>query len=248
MGGKPICSLVTLGLNHRVSVENVLEFYRGMLDLSKKFKCSVAGGDIVRSPTELVISISVLGEVQKDKMVTRAGAKVGDLIFVTGELGEAQAGLELLLKWRKNKRMKFSHALTKQHLQPIPRLAESEILLGRMKLNSMIDISDGLASDLHHICEESGVGAVLWGDTVPVSSRAKTAAKILGKDPFQFALQGGEEYELLFTASSKQAERAFGIGQFKVTAIGEIVPKGQGIRLYRDSHLTKLLIKGYTHF
>ena len=248
MGGKPICSVVTVGLNDRASVENVLQFYNGLLDLSKRFDCAVAGGDIVRSPTELVISISVLGGVQRDKMVTRAGAKVGDWIFVTGELGEAQAGLELLLKRRKNKRLESSAALTSKHLQPVPRLAESESLLDRLKLNSMIDISDGLAADLHHICEESRVGAVLWGDTVPVSSRAKTAAKILGKDPFQFALQGGEEYELLFTAGSKQAGRAFGIGQFKVTAIGEIVPKRQGIRLYRDGHLTKLLVKGYTHF
>lgn len=248
MGGRPICSVVTLGLSDTVTVENVTEFYQGMLALSRKSNCTIAGGDIVRSPKELVISIAILGEVEKNKVVTRSGAQVGDLICVTRELGEAQAGLELLLKKRRDRRFGFSPALARKHLLPVPRLAESKYLAENSKPNSMIDISDGLASDLHHICEESKTGAVIFEDRVPVSSKAVAASKILGKEPLEFALYGGEEYELLFTLNKNQAGKLLSKARFKIRAIGEILPQKQGVSLQKGSRKTRLLPRGYTHF
>jgi thiamine-monophosphate kinase len=248
MGGKPVCAVVTLGLNDRISVENVRELYQGMLSLARKFNCTIAGGDIVRSPKFLMISISVLGEVERGRVVTRSGAKIGDLICVTGQLGEAQAGLELLLERRKRKGLRFSSGLTKKHLLPFPSLAESEYLLRKFRLNSMIDISDGLASDLHHICEESQTGAVIYADKIPVSPKAKQASRLLDKDALEFALQGGEEYELLFTLRKKQAAKLLKSAKFKFTVIGEIIPPKRGIWLQKGSRRLKLFPLGYTHF
>jgi len=248
MGGKPIASLVTLGLNNRVSVEEVLEFYQGMLALAEKFNCSIAGGDIVRSPQELVVSISVLGEVEPKKIAKRSGAKIGDLICVTGALGEAQVGLELLLRRRKNKRFKFPVHLTRKHLVPLPRLAESSFLTSNFEISSMIDISDGLASDLYHICEESKTGARIFADQIPLGPRAIYGARLLEKDPLQFALYGGEEYELLFTLSPSQAKRAIFRAKFKITPIGEVASSREGIFLHKKGRQQRLLPKGYTHF
>jgi thiamine-monophosphate kinase len=248
MGGRPVCAVVTLGLNDRISVENVRELYQGMLSLGRKFNCSIAGGDIVRSPKFLMISISVLGEVEKGRVATRSGAKIGDLICVTGQLGEAQAGLELLLERRKRKGLRFSSGLTKKHLLPFPNLTESEYLVRKFRLNSLIDISDGLASDLHHICEESKVGALLYADKIPLSPNAIQAAKISGGDAFEFALQGGEEYELLFTLSNRELIRLLKTAKFKVTVVGEVVSQKKGIRLLKSGRKSKLLPQGYTHF
>jgi len=248
MGGKPVCAVVTLGLNDRISVENVLELYDGMLALGRKVNCSIAGGDTVRSPKFLMISISVLGEVEKGGVVTRSRAKIGDLICVTRQLGEAQAGLELFLERRKRKGLGFSAELTQKHLLPFPRLAESEFLVKKFRLNSMIDISDGLASDLHHLCEKSKVGALLYADKIPVSPKAIQAARILGRDAFEFALQGGEEYELLFTMGKKEAIKLLKSSKFKFTLIGEVISQKEGIWLLKSGRNLKLLPKGYTHF
>ncbi|OGC93346.1 MAG: thiamine-phosphate kinase [candidate division Zixibacteria bacterium RBG_16_48_11] len=248
MGGRPVCCLVTLGLNDGVSVENLMQFYQGVLALSKRFDCPVVGGDIVRSPRQIVISISALGEVEKTKVAKRSGARAGDLICVTGELGEAQAGLELLLKKRKNKSLQFSPALTRKHLLPLPRLAESDFLVHNTKLNSLIDISDGLASDLHQICKESKVGAVIYERKIPLGSKAVQAARLLKKNPLEFALYGGEEYELLFTLTKSQAQRLLCKARFKLTVIGEILPRKEGVSLEKAGQKSKLLPQGYTHF
>lgn len=248
MGGRPVCAVVTLGLNDRISVENVRELYQGMLALGRKFNCPIAGGDIVRSPKFLMISISVLGEVKKGKVVTRSGAKIGDLICVTGQLGEAQAGLELLLQKRRQKKLRFSANLTEKHLVPVPRLKESNFLVNNFKLNSLIDLSDGLASDLHHICEESQTGAVIYANKIPLSPKAIRAANMLGKDALEFALQGGEEYELLFTLRKKHAAKLLESAKFKFTHIGEVISQKEKIRLLKAGRKLKLLPRGYTHF
>lgn len=246
MGGKPVCAVVTLGLNQRISVENVLEFYEGMLALGRRFNCSIAGGDLVKSPKALAISISVLGEAEKEKIVTRARAGVGDLICVTGDLGQAQAGLELLSA--KKKELRFQASLTRKHLLPVPRVRESEYLIKNFRPSAMIDISDGLAADLHHICEESKTGAVLFAEKIPVSRRAEQAAKLLDKNAFDFALQGGEEYELLFTLNPAPAQRLVKRAKFKVSVIGQILPQKKGIWLEKEGQRFKLKPAGYTHF
>ena len=121
-------------------------------------------------------------------------------------------------------------------------------MVRKFRLNSLIDISDGLASDLHHICEESKVVALLYADKIPVSPNAIQAARILGKDALEFALQGGEEYELLFTLSKRQATRLLKTAEFQVTVVGEVVSRKKGVRLLKSGRKMKLLPQGYTHF
>ncbi len=246
MGGTPLAGLVSLGLPKKIKVEQVLELYSGMKILSSKFKCPIVGGDIFFSPQGVVVTISLLGEVERNLFKTRGAAKVGDLIYVTGDLGEAEAGLRVL---RKSKAKKNS--ITKKHLTPYPRVFESRLLIRNLKITSMIDVSDGLSSDLHHICEESNKGALIYAKKIPVSQRITTVCKSLNLSPLNLALSSGEEYELLFTLRPGQEKKIAKMtnGKFRVTLIGEIRKKEEGFKILDLDGKTKNLKKtGYTHF
>ena len=246
MGGIPLAGLVSLGLPKRIKEEQVLELYSGMENLSSRFKCPIVGGDIFSSPQGLVVTISLLGEVEKNLFKTRGGARVGDLIYVTGDLGEAEAGLRVLRKSRAKK-----NSITKKHLNPYPRIAESRLLVKNLKISAMIDISDGLSSDLHHICEESKKGALIYAEKIPVSQRITKVCKSLNLSPLNLALSSGEEYELLFTLSPGQEKKIEKItkGKFKVTLIGEIRKKEEGVEILDlDGRIKDLKKTGYTHF
>jgi thiamine-monophosphate kinase len=246
MGGTPLAGLVSLGLPKKIKVEQVLELYSGMKILSSKFKCPIVGGDIFFSPQGVVVTISLLGEVERNLFKTRGAARVGDLIYVTGDLGEAEAGLRVL---RKSKAKKNS--ITKKHLTPYPRVFESRLLVRNLKITSMIDVSDGLSSDLHHICEESNKGALIYAEKIPVSQRITRVCKSLNLSPLNLALGSGEEYELLFTLSPGQKKKIEKMtkGKFRVTLIGEIRKKEEGFKILDLDGKTKNLKKtGYTHF
>lgn len=246
MGGIPLAGLVSLGLPKRIKVEQVLELYSGMKILSSRFRCPIVGGDIFSSPQGLVVTISLLGEVEKSLFRTRGGARVGDLIYVTGDLGEAEAGLKIL---RKSKAKKNS--ITKKHLTPYPRIAESRLLVKNLKITSMIDVSDGLSSDLHHICEESNKGALIYAEKIPISQRIMEVCRPLKIPPLNLALSSGEEYELLFTLSPKEDEKLKKItkGKFKISLIGEIMNKKEGVKILDlDGKIKGLKRTGYTHF
>jgi thiamine-monophosphate kinase len=246
MGGTPLAGLVSLGLPKRIKVEQVLELYSGMKILSSKFSCPIVGGDIFSSPQGMVVTISLLGEVERNLFKTRVGAKVGDLIYVTGDLGEAEAGLRVL---RKSK-AKIS-SITKKHLTPYPRVSESRLLVRNLKITAMIDVSDGLSSDLHHICEESNKGALIYAEKIPVSQRITKVCKSLNLLPLNLALSSGEEYELLFTLSPSQEKKIGKItkGKFRVTLIGEVRKKEEGVKILDlDGKIRNLKKTGYTHF
>jgi thiamine-monophosphate kinase len=246
MGGIPLAGLVSLGLPEKMKIEQVLELYSGMKSLFSRFNCPIVGGDIFSSPKGLVVTISLLGEVEKNLFKTRNGAKIGDLIYVTGDLGEAEAGLRLL-KRSKAKR----NLITKKHLTPYPRIEESRFLIKSLKITSMIDISDGLSSDLCHICEESNKGALIYAEKIPVSQRITKTCKSLNLSPLNFALSSGEEYELLFTLNPKDEGKIKKItqGKFKIALIGEIKSKKDEIKiLERDGEIRDLRKTGYTHF
>ncbi|MDP3025966.1 MAG: thiamine-phosphate kinase [candidate division Zixibacteria bacterium] len=246
MGGIPLAGMVSLGLPKRMKVEQVLELYSGMENLSSRFKCPIVGGDIFSSPQGLVVTISLLGEVEKNLFKTRGGARVGDLIYVTGDLGEAEAGLRVL---RKSKAKKNS--ITKKHLTPYPRVSESRLLVRNLKITSVIDISDGLSSDLHHICEESDKGALIYAEKIPVSQRITKVCRSLKVSPLNLALSSGEEYELLFTLSPGQEKKIEKItkGKFSFTLIGEIRKKEEGVKILDlDGKIRNLKKTGYTHF
>jgi len=205
MGGEPLACFLSLGLPSSLSQSWVDGFLQGLRNLAKHFKVQLAGGDI-SSAKQVTADIVVVGEVPAGKGLLRSGARPGDRIYVTGDLGGSAAVLKRLYKGDK-----IQPAKSSRHFYPSPRIEAGLWLRQKRKANSMIDLSDGLSVDLAHICEESRVSAILYADRMPVAEGADLA----------LALHGGEEYELLFTApaSVKLPHRVAGI---KVTEIGLI--------------------------
>jgi len=216
-GGTARYAVVSMGLPKKF-IGKAQRIAKGLFDLAKSYKVNVVGGDLSRS-SRLTIDVSMLGVVKKNKLVLRSGARPGDIIFVTGKLGRSILG---------------------KHLTFTPRLKESRFLVNNFKINSMIDISDGLTQDLNHILKASRVGAVIYEALIPKSRVARS---------LNDALYGGEEFELLFTLSRKDAKRlAFKKKQiFK--PIGEIVSKDYGFKLI-DKNNKEVSIKpdGWRHF
>ena len=245
MGGLPRFALVTLGLPKSMRVEDVLSIYKGMSKIAGKYDCKIIGGDTTLVPRDLFISIALLGEVEKRYLVTRGGAKRGDSICVTGRLGEAQAGLEFLKKYGRKKPSR-----ARKHLTPEPRINEARALVRNLKISSMIDISDGLSSELFHLAEESRLGAVVREKDIPISSKCLKPTSQQKRSSLQWALTSGEEYELLFTVDRKDHSRIDRVRKkVDFSVIGEMVEKRLGTRLIRKSGRSKNLNKtGFVHF
>jgi len=254
MGGNPMLALVTLALPAKTSVKQIDQLYAGMRALAKKHGVVIAGGDIVKS-RELSITLALLGECDPKNAGLRSGAKPGDAVLVTGDLGGSQAGLDLLkskinpsapLRARNQK-----SNLIRKHLRPEPRVAEAKVLASRFKLHGMIDISDGLASELHHLSKASKVGIIIDQGALPVAEQAIVIGKMLGRDPQKYCLYGGEEYELLFTLPPREAIKARALIQKQGTActiIGQVVKGGQVSIIAQNGKREKLTNQGYTHF
>jgi thiamine-monophosphate kinase len=233
MGGTPTAALVTLGLPDGFEPSYVEQVYKGINALARQSDVAIAGGETVRNPDRLLLSVSVLGLVPRGKVLHRSGAQAGDAIFVTGELGGSMAS---------------------KHLEFQPRLAEASWLTQHFSIHSMIDVSDGLAGDLPHILKASRVGAELLAAAIPVSREARRAAKSSSsaKPPLVAALSDGEDFELLFTVASADAvplldgwKKAF--PELRLSCIGKITAT-PGLVL-RDKHgVRPLTNNGYQHF
>ncbi len=223
MGGEPVAAFLSLALPKGTEQRWVDGFFRGLLRLANQYGVQLAGGDIAESPRGVLADIVVVGQAPKGKALLRSGAKAGDGIYVTGELG--RAGAEL-------RRLRVGEAPGRQPaLQP--RVAVGVALRGLASAG--IDVSDGLSTDLSHLCEESGVGAVIEAEAVPVAKGAT----------LQDALHGGEDYELLFTSTKPVPEKVAGV---KVSLIGEIV-RGKKMTLVDAAESrTPLEAKGWEHF
>ncbi|MCM8795555.1 MAG: thiamine-phosphate kinase [Candidatus Omnitrophica bacterium] len=216
--GLPKFCLVSLGLPKKTPVEFMDKFFKGTLDMLKRFKINLVGGDLSRAH-KLTIDVSMLGVVEKRYLVLRKGAKVGDIIFVTGKLGGSIYG---------------------KHLRFVPRIKEARFLTKNFKIHSLIDISDGLAQDLGHILRESKCGAVIYEEAIPLDKAAKGI-----KD----ALYQGEDFELLFTLSRSEARRLWQKAKNKFIPIGEIIASKWGFRLIKkDGTRIMLKPKGFVHF
>jgi thiamine-monophosphate kinase len=198
MGGKPRCFLLGLALPPELTGKWLNEFLRGLQSASRALHCDPAGGDTTRQ-NNVLINITVLGEVARGRAVLRRGAKPGDLIFVSGTLGEADTGLRQLRA--QNGIARACNAALRKHLYPEPRLELAEWLAARRLANAMMDLSDGLSSDLPRLCEASGVGALVEIAALPRTSLLPE------KKAQEFALHGGDDYELLFTVSARNARR-----------------------------------------
>jgi len=217
MGGTPRYALVSLALPPDTEVDDVTALYTGMLELAEKYKVTIVGGDISNAPM-VIINVTVLGNNPQNKILTRSSAKPGELIAVTGSLGAAAAGLEMLTK-----KLKFDPQATARFRQaffkPTPRIAEGQLLL-EQGVKTAIDISDGLLADLNQICKAGKVGARIDADRVPVEPLVKAS---FGDKALELALTGGEDYELLFTARAEVIARIKKAAPCPISAIGEIV-------------------------
>jgi thiamine-monophosphate kinase len=223
MGGIPSYALVSLGLPDSTEVEDVVSYYRGMMELAKKFDTVIVGGDTVRSQV-LFVSITVLGSaVSERRILRRSRAKPGDKIAVTNYLGASAAGLEMLTK-KLQFSIKNTAQLRKAHLKPYPRVIEGQFLV-ESGVRCGMDISDGLVGDLTHICQESQVGACISVDCVPVSPVVQSC---FGKRAVELTLTGGEDYELLFTANARTMKKVKTEIRCPITVIGEITAENIG--------------------
>jgi thiamine-monophosphate kinase len=238
MGGQPIAAFLSLALPPSLPQAWVDGFLKGLLQLAKTFKISLAGGDTSESPADgVLIDIVVVGSVPRAEAILRSGARAHDRIYVTGTLGGSAAALSLLFSGRKLRASDFP-----QHFRPMPRIRVGEVLRQRAIPSAMIDISDGLSTDLAHICSESGVGAEIEAKAIPTSRLGKPPTPV---DP-KFVLDGGEDYELLFTAppSRRVPRRIAGV---PITPIGRMRPT-PGIFLITEGQRVKLAPQGWQHF
>lgn len=198
MGGRSIGSFLSFALPKNIGTEWISEFFRGYNELSSRYGCLLLGGDTTSSPDRLCISITVIGEAPSGSSVKRCNAKKGDLICVTGHLGDSACGLKLILEGCHRDR--DAEILISRHYEPYPRIKEG-MTIASAGAHSMMDISDGIGSDLRHILKESGVGAEIYLENLPVSAEMQRKCDELGWDPVELAVSGGEDYELLFTIS-----------------------------------------------
>jgi thiamine-monophosphate kinase len=233
MAGTPTAALVTIALPEKFEPEFVAKIYGGLNALAKTYGVAIVGGETTTNPERILISIALLGTVARGKQVLRSGAKIGDAIFVTGELGGS---------------------LAEKHLDFEPRIAEANWLAEHFPVHAMIDLSDGLAGDLRHVLKASSAGAELLKAAIPISREAKLAARkgSSAKPAFAAALTDGEDFELLFTIASKDAVKLLDawkkkFPKLKLSCVGKIV-SGDGILIRDKSGSHKLNANGYVHF
>jgi thiamine-monophosphate kinase len=257
MGAAPRWSLISLGLPESVWESNFVdEFYEGFFSLAEHYSVTLAGGDVSRAPERIVIDSIVLGEVLRDQAVRRRGAQPGDLIFVTGTLGGAAAGLRLLetgARPHSLSELETDHdaiaALLLRQMCPEPRVGWGRVLGEEQLATAMIDISDGLSSDLRHLCRASDTGALLQSASLPLDVHAVELCGRRALDPLLLALHGGEDFELLFTVNPKDASRLpRQVDGTPVTHIGEITNEIGCIRIAEGSHVWNLEPGGFEHF
>jgi thiamine-monophosphate kinase len=242
MGGMPRYALVSLALPEDSEVDDVTALYTGMLELAQQYGVAIIGGDTSRAPL-VIITITVLGNSQKKQILTRSSAEPGELVAVTGYLGAAAAGLEMLSKGRQLD-IEAATRLRNAFLHPSPRIAEGQLLI-EQGVKTAIDISDGLIADLNQICKASQVGARIEVDRVPVEPTVKAQ---FGEKSLELALSGGEDYELLFTARAEVIDRVKRAATCSITVVGGIVA-GKGVTVIdRRGNPIDVGKAGWEHF
>jgi len=253
MGGIPTNALISIGIPGESDLELIEGIYWGIREAAKEYQLNIVGGDTVKS-RELIINVALMGEVEKDKVLYRSGAKDGDAIYVTGTLGDSAGGLHLLLSSENPKEMenKEREKLKKRHLAPRPRQKEALLLVESGMVTSMNDISDGLASELSEIGKESNVGCTIYAQSIPTSEEANNLAQESRLDPLDWALYGGEDFELVLTVKSEKRDsfaRYIQENQLNVQRIGEINSRQKGLKIIDSNGEVKdLVAKGYNHF
>jgi thiamine-monophosphate kinase len=261
MGGRPRWALLSLGIPHDIWNSDFLdELYEGFFALADRYDVRLVGGDLSRTTEKIVIDSGVMGQCNGGQAILRRSARVGDHLFVTGSLGGSAAGLRLLERGARlphndvpldtvDPESQSVRQLLLRHLRPEARVGWGLVLGEERLATAMIDISDGLSSDVHHLCEESGVGALVEASSIPIDP---LVAEICGRralDPLLLALHGGEDFELLFSVDpanvTKLPSRVDGV---PITHIGRILAASERVRLMEGTRVWDLEPGGWDHF
>ncbi|MDX6271724.1 MAG: thiamine-monophosphate kinase [Acidobacteriota bacterium] len=265
MGARPRWTLLSLGLPRDIhDSPYAAGLYEGFLSAAREFGVTLIGGDVSRMPERIVIDSIVIGEVRRGRAVLRAGARAGDHIYVTGALGGAAAGLKLLehagslrTPAARGRALSGLAELVRRQTRPAPRVACGALLGERRLASAMIDLSDGLSSDLAHLCERSGVGALMEAARIPLDPLLRRAhavnsnrlTRALTSDALDLALNGGEDFELLFTVRPRVAARLpRRLGGVRLTRIGEVREAREGVKISRGGRVEALPPSGFNHF
>ncbi|MCP4196785.1 MAG: thiamine-phosphate kinase [Proteobacteria bacterium] len=253
MGGTPTFAIVSLAVPAQTDPDFLDGVYGGLNAALREWGAEIVGGNTSELPERIAIDVTLLGEVPEDRVLTRAGAKSGDLLCVTGFLGASAAGLELLGGDRfpdldgANRKGAMD-----AHLEPTPRVAEGKFLGSTGQVTSCIDISDGLYGDASHIAEESGVTVCIEADRIPIAAAATGVAESVGADALQLALRGGEDYELLFTVPPAAADDLIAelakVTNTRSTVIGEIQKGSAAVNITKKGQSVPIEADGFDHF
>lgn len=250
MGGEPLFYLVSIGLAPDLDKKDLDALYKGMEEVAKAHKTVLIGGNTSRLPGKVMVATTVLGEAPPDEVVYRRGAAHGDIIFVSGTLGDSALGLSLLEKYGPKALKSRFKAPALKHLDPEPRVEAGKALASKKLVTAMMDISDGLGIDLERLCTESFVGADVDMDRIPLSDPMKNITRS-HKDALDLAVSGGEDYELLFTAPEGNLKKIISLGKrlsLPLTPIGRILKKPGRPRFFRNGREITLKKTGFQHF
>lgn len=251
MGGRPLHALVSLGLKSQTLVSDVEAMYRGFLLELNPFGASIIGGNVTKSEQALFIDITLIGQAKKGRIVRRSTARVGDAILTTGYPGESAAGLQLLKAHPKNDLRE--HPLVKAYNSPSHRAREGEAIAQSGHATAMIDTSDGFLGDLGHICQESGVGAIIALEKLPVREELENFAVQLGREPYELLLQESDDYELIIACSLENVARVrsavAAVSDIPVNEVGRIIDASEGIKLIHPDGTQRVVSPlGWDHF
>ena len=244
MAGTPLFSLVSLSMPKDFPLDDARALFKGLQDCAAGYGCTLAGGETTSTPGPVTITVTAIGTAIPGNAVYRSGAQAGDSLYVSGTIGDTMAGL---MAFQKN--IPAFDTLKNKFIAPVARVELARKLADNYKLNAMIDVSDGVATDLRHILEESGVGSEIYADSLPLSDEYCDFASEHIDDPVSFALASGEEFELLFTSNDKNMPAQLNLNGQQITRIGMITDKTGICELVTPDGLKNILAsKGYEHF
>ena len=250
MGGTPTASYLSVGFPKDIEVEWFKEFMRGYKTLSTQENVPLLGGDTTSCEDKIIINVGVTGEIENQHIKKRSDAKANDLVCVTGKLGDSAGGLQIILNGLSEEGNKKN--LLDQHLSPYPHVSEGKWLGAQKSVHAMIDVSDGVSSDLGHILKASGVSGTIQLDDIPVSVELRTLAKEQNWNPYELALSGGEDYVLLLTVDKRKirelADKFEQQFSKPLYVIGYLTKGETGITYKQNDKTIENLKRGYTHF
>ena len=241
MGGTPVATFLSIALPKDAQGEWADRFIEGYTDISRQYDVPLLGGDTTSSLRDIAVNVGVLGRCPSGRRLMRNGAKVGETIYVTGPLGDSAGGLQAILKGIE--RTEEVTRLIERHKRPVPRIEAGRILMESGKAGAMMDISDGIGSDLRHIMKASGVGAVIDLERLPLSPELVSVCKEQGWDIYEMATSGGEDFELMFTAPAGLENEL----DIAVYPIGKIVPGNELSWRFNNEPMDRDF-DGYKHF